>query len=187
MIVQAIQTRYAGCHFRSRLEARWAVFFDTHHIPWEYEPQGFNTSAGPYLPDFLLTDCSTWVEVRGSNDRVNLDELATIAAELPLMPLSAGAERGPRLMLLGPIPTVPGVLDLALGDFGWLGTSGDDWGRYGFGTYHKNQRPWWLDGEPADLHRDPLTPITEQYEEGPHYAYRAARSARFEHGHCGAS
>lgn len=28
MTIQAIQTRYAGHHFRSRLEARWAVFFD---------------------------------------------------------------------------------------------------------------------------------------------------------------
>lgn len=28
MTITAIETRYAGCHFRSRLEARWAVFFD---------------------------------------------------------------------------------------------------------------------------------------------------------------
>jgi hypothetical protein len=28
MNVKAIDTRYAGCLFRSRLEARWAVFFE---------------------------------------------------------------------------------------------------------------------------------------------------------------
>lgn len=51
---QVIPTRYAGCHFRSRLEARWAVFFDTLGIRWEYEPEGFATSQGPYLPDFRI-------------------------------------------------------------------------------------------------------------------------------------
>jgi hypothetical protein len=51
-----IQTRYAGCHFRSRLEARWAVFFDRLDIEWQYEPEGFDLGrAGWYLPDFRIT------------------------------------------------------------------------------------------------------------------------------------
>lgn len=52
--IKAIETNYAGCRFRSRLEARWAVFFDTLGIRWEYEPEGFETSAGRYLPDFRI-------------------------------------------------------------------------------------------------------------------------------------
>lgn len=52
--IKPIETRYAGCHFRSRIEARWAVFFDHLGIGWEYEPQGFDLPSGPYLPDFLL-------------------------------------------------------------------------------------------------------------------------------------
>lgn len=40
--MQAIQTRYKGYHFRSRLEARWAVFFDTLGILWEYEKEGLS-------------------------------------------------------------------------------------------------------------------------------------------------
>lgn len=36
-----IPTMYKGIQFRSRLEARWAVFFDTLGIEWEYEPQGY--------------------------------------------------------------------------------------------------------------------------------------------------
>ncbi len=36
--IQAIETRYKGYRFRSRLEARWAVFFDHLKIEWEYEP-----------------------------------------------------------------------------------------------------------------------------------------------------
>jgi len=53
-MIKAIETRYNGYRFRSRLEARWAVFFDTLGLSWEYEPEGFHTSAGPYLPDFRV-------------------------------------------------------------------------------------------------------------------------------------
>jgi hypothetical protein len=66
--IKAIETHYAGCRFRSRLEARWAVFFDTLGIAWEYEPEGFELPAGPYLPDFLLSrdgEPWSWVEVKG--------------------------------------------------------------------------------------------------------------------------
>jgi hypothetical protein len=55
--IQAKPTRYAGCHFRSRLEARWAVFFDTLGLRWEYEPEGFLGCWGAcYLPDFFLPE-----------------------------------------------------------------------------------------------------------------------------------
>jgi len=40
--MKAIPTRYAGCHFRSRLEARWAVFFDRLGVAWQYEPEGYD-------------------------------------------------------------------------------------------------------------------------------------------------
>ena len=64
--MKPIQTRYAGCHFRSRLEARWAVFFDTAGIRWEYEPQGFELPSGKkYLPDFYLPDVQRWIEIKG--------------------------------------------------------------------------------------------------------------------------
>jgi hypothetical protein len=53
--IKPIETRYAGHRFRSRLEARWAVFFTTLGIRWEYEPQGYIVDGTPYLPDFKLT------------------------------------------------------------------------------------------------------------------------------------
>lgn len=53
-MIKAIETEYAGCRFRSRLEARWAVFFDRLGIRWEHEPEGFETSEGRYLPDFRI-------------------------------------------------------------------------------------------------------------------------------------
>lgn len=64
-MIKAIETRYKGYRFRSRLEARWAVFFDALHIPWEYEKEGFDLgSAGRYLPDFWLPSLRAWVEVK---------------------------------------------------------------------------------------------------------------------------
>lgn len=52
--VKPIETRYKGCRFRSRLEARHAVYFDALGIEWLYEPEGFKFSGGYYLPDFFF-------------------------------------------------------------------------------------------------------------------------------------
>jgi hypothetical protein len=38
MSYSPIVTEYAGARFRSRLEARWAAFFDLCGWRWEYEP-----------------------------------------------------------------------------------------------------------------------------------------------------
>ncbi len=66
MTIKAIETRYRGYRFRSRLEARWAVFFDALGIEWQYEPEGFELADGTrYLPDFWLPKQRTWVEIKG--------------------------------------------------------------------------------------------------------------------------
>jgi hypothetical protein len=54
MSAKPIETHYKGYRFRSRLEARWAVFFDTLGVTYHYELQGFNLDGRPYLPDFWL-------------------------------------------------------------------------------------------------------------------------------------
>jgi len=64
---RAITTRYNGYAFRSRLEARWAKFFDHLGVKWDYEPEGFELGNGlRYLPDFWLPDWGMWVEVKPS-------------------------------------------------------------------------------------------------------------------------
>lgn len=66
--MKPIQTYYNGYKFRSRLEARWAVFFDACHMKWEYEPEGFKLSDGThYLPDFKITTpygSTIWYEIK---------------------------------------------------------------------------------------------------------------------------
>ncbi len=76
---RAIETRYSGYRFRSRLEARYAVLFDSLGIKWDYEPEGFELGGGKrYLPDFFVhypdgsperkkwPGAGYWVEIKAS-------------------------------------------------------------------------------------------------------------------------
>ena len=40
-VIKAIETEYDGHRFRSRIEARWAVFFNAIGLKYEYEIEGF--------------------------------------------------------------------------------------------------------------------------------------------------
>lgn len=63
-MIQSIDTEYDGHKFRSRLEARWAVFFNEFGIKYEYEPKGFEYKGERYLPDFWLPEQHVWFEVK---------------------------------------------------------------------------------------------------------------------------
>lgn len=63
--IKAIETFYADHYFRSRLEARWAVYFDSLGIQWIYEHEGYVLSSGVnYLPDFYLPALDMHVEIK---------------------------------------------------------------------------------------------------------------------------
>jgi hypothetical protein len=62
--VKAIETVYNGYRFRSRLEARWAVFFDILGIEYQYEVEGYDIDGVWYLPDFWLPGQQAWVEIK---------------------------------------------------------------------------------------------------------------------------
>lgn len=65
-MIQAIPTTYKGIKYRSKTEAKWALFFDIEHIPYHYEPEGFQTDAGWYVPDFQFVEAErlTFFEVK---------------------------------------------------------------------------------------------------------------------------
>jgi hypothetical protein len=67
-----IATEYGGRRFRSRLEARWACFFDLLKWPFEYEP----IDLAGYVPDYILPfkRGSVLAEVKPATDRSELEE-----------------------------------------------------------------------------------------------------------------
>ena len=86
-MIAAIETEHNGVLFRSRLEARWAVFFDALGIKYCYEREGYSLPSGNYLPDFYLPNQGRFkhgqnglfVEVKGSIEpkhRTLLQELS---------------------------------------------------------------------------------------------------------------
>jgi hypothetical protein len=62
--ISAIQTTYRETKFRSRLEARWAVFFDVVGFVWHYEPEAYALEGQAYLPDFFLPDLDSFFEIK---------------------------------------------------------------------------------------------------------------------------
>lgn len=79
--MQAIETYYNGYKFRSRLEARWAVFFDSLKIPYLYEPEGFSIHGIRYLPDFYLLDSKQFFEVKGQMSDRDMEKIKAVINE----------------------------------------------------------------------------------------------------------
>jgi hypothetical protein len=89
-----IETHYHGYRFRSRLEARWAVFFDVLGIPYEYEKEGYDLGeVGWYLPDFWLPHQRIWIEIKGN---------APTSAEVAKCKALSLAARTHVILLVGP-------------------------------------------------------------------------------------
>ena len=97
--IKPIETIYNGYKFRSRLEARWAVFFDHAGIAYEYEPEGFTSDGECYLPDFYLPRANVYVEVKPNMESL-LDSQRKIARCI-----TGETELGEKgLLVLGQIP-----------------------------------------------------------------------------------
>lgn len=82
MRIPALPAKYNGITFRSRTEARWAVFFDFAGIPFQYEPEAYPLPSGNYLPDFLLElpNRKAWFEVKGQRpDETEIDKLRELS------------------------------------------------------------------------------------------------------------
>lgn len=67
--IKPIETLYNGYRFRSRLEARWAVFFDVIGLKYEYEVEGYKMDGSEvneirYLPDFYIPSLDRWFEIK---------------------------------------------------------------------------------------------------------------------------
>lgn len=92
-----IETLYKGIHFRSRLEARWAMFMDLIGVPWQYEPDAFIVGPGKgYLPDYYLPTMDAYLEIKPRDPSEEESQKAR----------SLAVESGKNVFLLfGPIAT----------------------------------------------------------------------------------
>jgi hypothetical protein len=201
-MINPIETHYAGCRFRSRLEARYAVFFDTLGIRWEYEREGYQVSDRLslldhdkdwcYLPDFWLPDHELHVEVKGQFDSDGLRKFLSAAALLsaPYDGCATGCRDGNDTLLLGPIPRVdrpfayPIRLHMHKGDLQdhpWDGSRKRLWCA-GYGSCIANDcGNIRIDASDQTLLNGRSAPPDPAFR----HAYTAARSARFEHGEKG--
>lgn len=161
--MQAIETRYQGYRFRSRLEARWAVYFDVLGIEWEYEPEGFVLDDGTlYLPDFYIKDWNCYAEVKPQQfTEKEFEKCVQLKKHCLLLDTSS-----------------PLVFHGYFASYGGGGCDGyygaykniDDYGRVLLAQSAHKGRLWCLYGEhPEDYWLDTAPEI-------------AAKSARFEHG-----
>lgn len=120
--IKPIETLYNGYRFRSRLEARWAVFFDALGVKYEYEPQGFDLGNGLYyLPDFKVKcygcrgeyglECpfDLYVEVKGKMTESDKDKIVAFMDEYTDITGSISV-RNP-VLIVGDIPPVGGSCD----------------------------------------------------------------------------
>lgn len=122
-MIQAIPTWYDGHKFRSRLEARWAVFFNHLRIRYEYEAEGYTTTQRLtlgdetpwYLPDFWLPDLEVFAEVKGS---LPSEECIALLDVVTSLSCNGGAgchdDGGYDTVLLGPIQDLDYYVPLRL-------------------------------------------------------------------------
>lgn len=175
-MIKAIETHYNGYKFRSRLEARWAVFFDEIGAEWEYEPEGFVLSDGTtYLPDFRVKNVrgrgvenngdSIWIEVKGELTNEDLHKIKLFANEDEYgVPTN-------KIIIFGNIPDES--LNFCFDDqFYSLEFSEPD-------TYWTIPKSGKGGGLVLDYPDDPYDFVDEERTKR---AYEKARQARFEHG-----
>lgn len=187
--LKPIETEYKGYRFRSRLEARWAVFFDTCGVKWEYEPEGFDLGDGiKYLPDFRLhgvtlnhsfkaENCSIYVEVKGQMNDADAKKINRFH------------QQGGEILVVGNIPDGTNVDELIDSMTSASSGSKPGWPEfYNFETIDNDYfgaYPGVDEKGTFTLFGADYNYISQMDEEATEKAYRAARQKRFEFGEKG--
>jgi len=79
--VKPIETKYKGFRFRSRLEARWAVFMDAIGVKYRYEDEAYDLDGLYYLPDFWIPSLKCFLEIKPCNPTEEERECASRLAK----------------------------------------------------------------------------------------------------------
>lgn len=176
--MKAIETRFDDRRFRSRTEARWAVFFKALGWGYQYEKEGVVLPSGPYLPDFWLPEIESWLEVKGAEPTANEIQLCEELAKAS----------GKRVLLAVGEPGAKGGI-LYFGRQLAEGQSFND--RFAFEYDRRDEDVFWLAALDGHAHYLLGPGKSSNHDRYPgRYgkiagAYKAAASARFEHGENG--
>ena len=195
--LKAIQTEYKGYLFRSRLEARWVVFFDACGVDWEYEPEGYDLGDGLYyLPDFLLhgvtvnhgcfrKGCDIYVEVKGRMNDADSEKIKRFYQMGYKGEFDIGVSKS-AVLVVGNIPDGDNMMDILKHLHDEAYNDRKEWPNYYnfetidgdyFGAYPG------LDKHGVfNLFGDDSSYIWSMNSSATERAYRTARQARFEHG-----
>lgn len=176
--LKPIETAYNGYRFRSRLEARWAVWFDAMGIKYQYEAEGFDLGGLYYLPDFYLPQWEIYVEIKPSR-ALEPDEIEKIIL------LQEQANR--RAVIIVGQPRPDDYLILV-----YLNRAGE-WSVYGceFAECRRGCGELWFLAKDRSwgsvIKSNPKCectkdPVIVDYSLALQAAFNAASSARFEHG-----
>lgn len=69
--MKILPTEFRGVKYRSRTEARWAVFFSALGVDAVYEPEGYELDDGTcYLPDFFIPAWDIYMEIKGKEPSI---------------------------------------------------------------------------------------------------------------------
>lgn len=88
--IRIIRTRWHGCQFRSKLEAKWAIVFELMGLEWSYEPEGFMVGNVWYEPDFLVAGFDgrgegwSFIEVKGNMKDPDRRKIRAISKFFPV-------------------------------------------------------------------------------------------------------
>lgn len=199
MNIKAIETSYKGYRFRSRLEARWAVFFDAMGWEWLYEHEGYQSDNVRWLPDFYLPQHDLLVEVKPDWLLVDDQELYKLSAILDY-------HQGPDFLYNpgGGILLLDGIPFCEFGDgrplfYGLVWLKGvmpvlydicyphiHSASRTIFDGWDKNVGFLIKDTlKDSERNGDPVLEYRHPFDFNFVYGCRSARSARFEHGESG--
>ena len=178
--MKAIQTKYKGYLFRSRLEARWAVFFDACGVDWEYEPEGYDLGDGiRYLPDFLLHGLEgrvkgdLYVEVKGKLTEKDAEKIRHFHEDdMPVLVVGRIPDGNAADELSDSIQKQ--AYDISVNDVNFMNfrTIDDDYFAAHLGINKNGKFELFGDDSGYLCHQDDFATI---------HAYRKARQARFEY------
>jgi hypothetical protein len=186
--MKAIETKWRGYSFRSRLEARWAVFFDALGLEWDYESEGFQLPGGyRYLPDFKVKYPGTkrddpweWFECKPDLSLIPATEWPKLAAFSAQMPQGLVLLDGPPS--LRTYLRVTDLLDGALVPSRERMQAALNFKRAGTVLWCEKERLWGDEHDNVFIWGPVDCPIGDSALAHLTAAVERARGARFEHG-----